>query len=770
MTIYYVDLENGNDSNDGLSFANRKKTVGGLSPSAGDVVRIMASLDPQSLGVNGTWEDSPNIDGGAYSNLTISGSTNATPPVFTTSTAHGYSTGDTVVISNTVGSGMNGVWEITVINSTDFSIQRSDGTNPTAGGVGTSGGQVLKLNNRRVLLASALTKDIALCEGGIDVVSWTLSANVSQSFQAGLRCSGGSMRFDIASGFTTGKAAYRTIIGGGTQDLSGYQQLCFWVRNISGTINAGDLSLCLCSDATGDTVVNTFDVPVVGASSGSWKACTVDLGGPMGSSIQSIALYVNVDQGAISPVFDNIFAAKAKSSANALTINDLIGKNTSEPWWPIMSITNKRVILDTLPSSTYTPNQQVCRGYVGTSETVAAYRRAPIQSLGDTNSVLLALPAVNGTPSNKITYSGGWNRTDMSTQTGDTFIDGLSYLRYVISPANNYLSFEHLSAVRGNTGWYIATAIYGLSLSYCGSYCSGSGYTDTNWGADFSFTNYISIGSSAPFTTPGARVSIDTMSILGSAGSGLSISQARHAQIKNLTVLCCNGNGLSATDGFYRNLVLKKNTTGLSLSTGGVRIDGLTTSLNINGGVFVGLASNSDVGLKNWTHSDTTPYILGNAAIAEPMNSLYVQNEGAVADADVVYQTGGSISKVTDQRNTASGFAWRFNPTSTSINVSAPLFLVIAKILCQANVQKTLKIWTRRDNTNIVGQMVVRGLQLAGLDSDTLVSCAPTINTWVQSSALTFTPTETGVVEVEFQVYDGVGTTNSFWIDDLAVA
>ena len=55
MAIIYVDYENGNDSNDGTTFANRKKTITSASSgaSAGDVIRLAKSPDPTSLG-NGT--------------------------------------------------------------------------------------------------------------------------------------------------------------------------------------------------------------------------------------------------------------------------------------------------------------------------------------------------------------------------------------------------------------------------------------------------------------------------------------------------------------------------------------------------------------------------------------------------------------------------------------------------------------------------------------------------------------------------------------------
>ena len=42
MTVYYLDFKDGNDSNDGTSFANRKKTIQsfGSTPGGGDEIRV----------------------------------------------------------------------------------------------------------------------------------------------------------------------------------------------------------------------------------------------------------------------------------------------------------------------------------------------------------------------------------------------------------------------------------------------------------------------------------------------------------------------------------------------------------------------------------------------------------------------------------------------------------------------------------------------------------------------------------------------------------
>lgn len=48
MATFYIDPEGGNDSNDGTTFANRKKnTLPTLA--AGDTLRMIASPDPVSI-------------------------------------------------------------------------------------------------------------------------------------------------------------------------------------------------------------------------------------------------------------------------------------------------------------------------------------------------------------------------------------------------------------------------------------------------------------------------------------------------------------------------------------------------------------------------------------------------------------------------------------------------------------------------------------------------------------------------------------------------
>ena len=115
MATYYIDFNGGNDANDGLSFANRKKTFDGLislndddslqQGVIGDEFRVMG-MPSVNTGVSATWTKGgySNIeaDGSSISAKTITGAT-ATAPIEITASNHGYTTGDIIWIYNVRG-------------------------------------------------------------------------------------------------------------------------------------------------------------------------------------------------------------------------------------------------------------------------------------------------------------------------------------------------------------------------------------------------------------------------------------------------------------------------------------------------------------------------------------------------------------------------------------------------------------------------------------------------------------------------------------------
>jgi hypothetical protein len=78
----------------------------------------------------------------------------------------------------------------------------------------------------------------------------------------------------------------------------------------------------------GDTAVDTFSVPAI-PSTNQWCPSPLTKTRPWGSSLRSIAIYVDTDFGAVDLYFDNIIACKAASAADSLTLQSLISKNSA---------------------------------------------------------------------------------------------------------------------------------------------------------------------------------------------------------------------------------------------------------------------------------------------------------------------------------------------------------------------------------------------------------------------------------------------------------
>ena len=100
-------------------------------------------------------------------------------------------------------------------------------------------------------------------------------------------------------------------------------------------------------------------------------------GGNLGSSIKSIALYADVDPGALTLQFDNILACKA----GGLNLQSLISKNPlaqrgTEGWYGIRYINGTEIGLDGYPNL----GMGLYLKYGGETKTVATYARETIKT------------------------------------------------------------------------------------------------------------------------------------------------------------------------------------------------------------------------------------------------------------------------------------------------------------------------------------------------------------------------------------------------------
>jgi len=298
--------------------------------------------------------------------------------------------------------------------------------------------------SKTVTLATAQTLTIDLCNTTAYTASTNITATVSTTRKEGSH----SCSLAVATAFTTGKMAYKTLT---TLDASSYQKLSFWFRNTVAIASDTVLKVCLCSDTTGDTIVDTFWIPAI-PSTNRFVPLTItkDGGGNLGSSIQSIAIYANSDPGTPTLLFDDFIAC----TTSGLCLQTLISKNGSaqggtEGYYGIQSINGTTILLDNDTETAQTAG----RGYSGTTETVTTYMRSTYKT-AMASSATTAVSTLNdsGSLGNLISYEFGYE-VGTTNQNGETYLDGLNGNGYGLELSlKSFISLNLCSLVRYNYG------------------------------------------------------------------------------------------------------------------------------------------------------------------------------------------------------------------------------------------------------------------------------------------------------------------------------
>ena len=768
MTIWYIDPTNGTDANasagNGDSFSTRRKRIDNIVAAAsapGDTIRIMGSPDPTSLGVTGTWTNGP------YSTTQApTSSTNATPIVFT-KVGHGLVTGDVVLINgHTTNTKANGIWDVTVSGNT-FTLFNADGSNSVGNGAGINTGTFRKITNCQVKLASALTKTVALTGNQGTKVNWTPSANVTATlmttdFKEGFN----SQSLAIAAGFTTGLAAYYPL--GATVDFSAYQQLTFWIKQTSGTVGAaGAVTITLCSDIAGVTAVDTFSVPTVGGTA-QWIPFTVDKGSALGSAIQSIAFNVVTDNAAQTFLLDNIQACKASSGADAMTLQSLIGKNTTgESFVCIQSINSTRIMLDAINSTVALTAPQ--SGYFGTTETVTTYKRETFKlTLAASSGANVQSFQEAGTAGNLIAYSGGWNSTDMTTQTRETWFDGVNGYGNGINLASlNYTSLTGVAMVR---------YFRGISASTPDS-CTINVIAVNNNSAGINVSTGTNLTINAPQVlnnSYGVYPGVNSTAVLGKVNGAITygIVADDYSTITADEVLGSRDTGVDITSGIGATISIPRiqynGSYGIRLATANrCTVFDCTISDSGTADVSVSPMAVTKSYLVRCTLNSATK-TTASTTNRDQLGGVFSQGQDGDAANHIQYLNNGRISSDVVTRHTASGISWKLSPAEiVYTTANNPFYLSVAKIACASGTLVTASVWMRRTHTGLTAQLMCKGRQLLGVMSDVSTAMTAAADTWEQV-IITFTPTEVGVVELLAECWGG--TTYSLYVDDFTVS
>jgi len=705
MATKYVDLNNGNDANDGSSFALRKKTLSSAAAvaAAGDTIRVMGK--PSSNSGTATWTEGSSL-------VTLSASLN----------------------------------------------------------------QVLATDG-----------------------AWTAATNITctaPTSSPSPKQGANSARMAANGTFTTGKVAHKAT--GAALNLSGYQQISFWVQ-CSTTLASGALSINLCSDVAGNTIVDTLTLNVaLGAN--KWTAVTIDKGSALGASIQSVRLTANSAITSKNILIDNLVACKAPTAADCLTLNTLISPDNLT-WYPVQSINGTSVYIDAQSTTAAT----AAKGYQGATGSSTFYMLQPTQvSIGTASSTYAQTFSGNGSLGSPITISGGWDATAMTTQDGWTTIDMMDWTAsgLNLSGTTGYITVDKFNFAR--CAFPLGLVANSKGYTYSNGSCAGTGSFSNmpTRGVTLSSVNFLNcsgttailnVPSTANYNTDQANWSMSSVKVWGASVAGIQVPSFIGSPAILISGCDCSGNSgngfnissicdfrnntakRNTSPGFYfqnmmgfvgYNLVSQNNTTAeVQLNNAWVEIFGLDTNFaSANPQVNFLASSSGQANIYNWTQYTGSSPLAKLTSLGDPVTGQTAGNivsstrEAANPNNNSIYTDYGTVTTTGVVGQSGSGIGWKLSPNVNAF-ASSPLRLNIGKVACPASLQTTITYWAKFSAAGPTGRLKVFGGRYPGVGSaGTDVSVSVSGTAWTQYS-LSFTPTEACVVDVFAEVW-GSSTQN----------
>lgn len=676
MATYHIDLVNGDDANDGSTWALAKKNL--FTPVSNDVFKIAKTPDPVNTGVNATWVN----------------------------------------------------------------------------------------DSAEVITASPLTKSIEQAIGN----TWTLSANVTGSAYTTRRKLGASCQnLNIATAFLTGKVAYKTLSA--SLDLSSFTHLNAYI-NTNNITNANNsmFRLCLCSDATGDVVVNSFAFDNFSLAN-VMQAMVFNNGSSLGNNINSVAIYGDVNASALNLRINNIFA-----STDILNLHTLFGKSNNAviaDWFSPQSIVDDTIIIDC------GSRDILIMGYDGTTETV----ELKIRKTHATINALLDLGSLN---ISNVEFSFGWD-INSDTKNGMSWFDMCNHNGILISfssSKNNYL-LSNVGVMRAsglfatvNTAYTALSSGDNIHAVNCyiqhagGLFCSDvnqSSLTTFSSLTNFYISNCYRATSVGSVLRLGSDHSdnINIKNILNHVGYCLQITSA-FGEHNNITMSNIAGTSLEipytqfaspCQNNIIRNLLFTS-TTSDSMSSEVFRIWGIfNTFINLDSTVNI---TNSRVYSPTYFRNSIDAF----AGIGSTRYGLHQYNSALdtnpfLCSNGYVYSTFKSDIK----REESSNGSW-LHSTITSgikplINSNRPSNIVIAEVFVIANIAKNISVWVSFINTTSSAFFIIR--KDINEIADNVIIEIPSGSTDWQLVNIPFTPLETGVTVIELSL----NANSSIYLDSI---
>lgn len=767
MATYYVDYEGGNDSNDGLSFAQRKKTITDATTgrSAGDVIRVMGSPAETSLAQAGTW---------THTNKTVTLTTAVTQSISDCDSL--WTTSTNVTTSTNTSTFKQGT------GSQQFAVGASFGTGKASrlatGTLDLSGYQQVSFWIQQTLgtLLATGGMSIRLCSdtlGNTPVDTIAIPALTGGSLS-------GWYAFTVDTGGALGSAIQSVALYVDT-DVGAQTVLLDNIMAVKSVASDDSLSLTslignaesledndtwyAVASILGTTVMLDGGADATPPSQRGWASRVM----PINFSTNATPININCTNHGFT-------------TGDTVVIAGHVVNTAANGGWTITVVDDDNFTLNTSVGNGVGGDTGSVWGNV-VSRTVWKRQAIRTDNVAAASTVVQSI-ASSGSSGNPIIISGGWDRTDMSTQTLETWFSAQCAFGLALNTPNStaWVNLSNIGFVR-----YGSTVVQILTANNCTfnflaiNNGSGTGFsvatpekiTVTVNAIAGSTTGATILATSSNFTFGLINGNGNSTSLIGNncnytIGSSASNGSVVYSAIEgSLTitggVVNINSGVVITGRGRVKVRLIAVCTTGLAWSSGfsgtnlwEVNIDDCTTGIFLGSGIFY---------LKNSLIDATTPVSYTSYANAR----IYSFDDQHVTGNFKIYTDGGAIVNDDSVVHTPGGKSWKTSPTSTIRDSFYPLDLILARFTVLEGVTYTVKGWTRRDSiTTLNSQLLIKANQLDGVN-ETSVTASGVVDTWEQLTLATFTPEEDGIIELTGRVWDGNGTTNNVWFDDITV-
>lgn len=588
-------------------------------------------------------------------------------------------------------------------------------------------------NQTNGALSAAATINVYTCESAM-----TASANVTASTTGSatqVKQGSNAATLVFATAFTTGKAAYFAT---GLLNLSQCTGLSFWFKSSLASA-ANTFRIDLCTDTIGAVAVHSFTIDEA-MIAGAYRWFTFDTGSALSIAIQSIAVTCLLDPGTATLTMDNFFACNSR-----LHLGTYIGFSTSvgTDYYPLKSVDGTTLTFDV-----QTPEP--------TRTAVAIYSRVVARVTASQ-----VMQEAGASLSSRITHSGGWN-AGYTTQDGETWVDYLDQGNSFQTTLLNFTTLERFGFGRGNFGVTAAVGVQGYTLT--GVQCSGNNtnfsllgsagsvavkylvltdcrslYPLTNTsGYNFSYTSRIKV------TNCYAKDSSNRITTPGFSFTGCSeVTGDITTEWQPVTLGCFTGNAVAS--GIMRLKVTQAN----GPSAG-------STPIDCRGGILYVDATSMSLGAVQTLFSARLYMMNPPTALTYTVSGesrVYIARRGGDQHDARIVSIEGNITQDSGTTFPGTGYSSKHACNTTFSTAEYPCYQEVIVPVYTSGVAVTLTLKTLRDNADSHGRIFVRGGVIAGVPSDIDSGWSSgTINVW-EDISVTFTPSETGPVEIELQSY-----------------